>query len=138
MTSIDLLKTHKRFYAALGALELAGRGLDHRTRLMVQLHASFLNDCRYCIDLHSREVLKKGPGQEFIDAVRAGRDHPAWDDRDRLVLDFTTMGTLLADGFDEDLHERVLAEFGPKTTGDLIAAIATINTWNRIGKLTRK
>lgn len=138
MTTIDLLRTHKRFYAALGALELAGRGLDHRTRLMVQLHASFLNDCRYCIDLHTREALRKGPGQEFIDAVRTGRDHPTWDERDRLILDFTTMGTRLTDSLDEELHGRVLTEFGPKTTGDLIAAIATINTWNRIGKLSRR
>lgn len=132
MTTIDLMKTHKRYYAALGGLELASRGLDARTRLLVQLRASFLNDCTYCIDLHSREALKKGMGQEFIDAVREDR---ADDDRDRLILDFTAMGTRLADGFDEELQERVLVEFGPKTTGDLIAAIATINAWNRVGRL---
>ncbi|MDN5581359.1 MAG: carboxymuconolactone decarboxylase family protein [Corynebacterium sp.] len=144
MTHIDLMKIRKRTYAAAGAFELAARsGLDRRTRLLVELRASFLNNCSYCIGMHSDEALKHDFGQAWVDAIRdwtpdaTGTPFSA---SDALVLAFTTAGTRLSEDadFDVDLQERVLAEFGEKTTGALISEIAAINMWNRLGVLSQK
>jgi len=140
MAHFDFAKTHKRTYAAAGALELAARsGLSRDQRLLVQLRASYLNNCRFCISMHTEEALKHGHDQSWCDAVRDWwPDADTFTGVDALILEFTTMGTRLADGFDRDLQERVLAECGEKTTGALISQIAAINTWNRISVLSEK
>jgi len=114
MESISL---KQRFNAAMIALEAASRGLSTRERLMVQLHASQLNGCEFCINLHSQEASKKK-----IDVTPQNQ-------REELILRVTTMGTKL---------EQALEALGKSTTADLVAAIATINVWNRVGRLSRK
>lgn len=140
MTYFDFSRSRKRTYAAAGALELAARsGLDREQRLLVQLRASFLNNCRFCIGMHTDEALKHGHDQTWCGAVRdwePGAD--SFTGTDALIIEFTTMGTRLADGYDADLQGCVLAEFGETVTGALISQIAAINTWNRISVLSEK
>lgn len=140
MTYFDFSRSRKRTCAAAGALELAARsGLDREQRLLVQLRASFLNNCRFCIGMHTDEALKHGHDQTWCGAVRdwePGAD--SFTGTDALIIEFTTMGTRLADGYDADLQGRVLAEFGETVTGALISQIAAINTWNRISVLSEK
>jgi AhpD family alkylhydroperoxidase len=140
MTYFDFSRSRKRTHAAAGALELAARsGLDREQRLLVQLRASFLNNCRFCIGMHTDEALKHGHDQTWCDAVRDwGPGADSFTGTDALILGFTTMGTRLADGYDADLQGRVLAEFGETVTGALISQIAAINTWNRISVLSEK
>ena len=107
------------------ALEAASRGLSTRERLIVQLHASKLNGCEFCIDLHAREASKKN-----IDVTPEN-------DREKLIVRLTTMGTKL-EQFEDELLDEALQTLGKSTTADLIAAIATINAWNRVGRLSRK
>lgn len=140
MSELNLMKTHKRLYAAAGALELATGGLPKKDKLLVKLRGSFENGCRFCIDMHSKEALKQDFGQAWIDAIKAWPQTRAqFDARDNLILEFTTAGTRLSDrDFDAALQERVIAELGEKTTGDLIGAVAAINMWNRIGVMSQK
>lgn len=107
------------------ALEAASRGLSTRERLIVQLHASRLNKCNFCIELHSKEAQKKGIDVTPVNA------------REELIVRFTEMGTKL-DEFDEGIIDEALEVLGKSTTADLIAAIATINAWNRVARLSRK
>lgn len=139
MSELNLMKTHKRFYAAAVAMELT-LSLPKQEKVMVKLRASFENGCGYCISLHSREALKLGLGQDRVDALEAWpATHELFSTRENLILSFTTAGTRLPDrSFDPDLLDEVVAELGEKTTGDLIATIATINMWNRIGVLSQR
>lgn len=140
MSTLNLMKTHKRLYAAAGALELATGGLDKKDKLLVKLRGSFENACSFCINMHSKEALKQGFGQEWIDSINAWPESRGqFDEHDNLVLEFTTAGTRLSDrDFDVDLQERVIGELGEKGAGDLIAAIAAINMWNRLGVMAQK
>lgn len=89
--------------------------------------------------MHTGEALKHGHGRAWCDVVHDRQPGAAtFTGAEALILEFTTMGTRLADGYDPDLQERVLAEFGEKTTGALISQIAAINTWNRISVLSEK
>lgn len=108
------------------ALELSARGLSTRERLIVQITASRLNGCRYCLDLHSSEAENKR-----IDITPVN-------DRERLIVRFTEMGTALINGVDEALIDEAVTVLGEADAGDLVACVATINAWNRIGRLSRK
>ncbi|MBV7363257.1 carboxymuconolactone decarboxylase family protein [Actinomycetaceae bacterium TAE3-ERU4] len=138
MTVLNWMKTHKRIYASLGATELLGHGLDTRLRLLVQLRASFLNRCSYCVDYHSREALKAGFSVDEISLIRNWQPgDTSFNEAESLVLEFASAGTNLSDKpFDMGLQERVIAVYGEKTTTDLIVSIATINAFNRLGVLT--
>lgn len=143
MAHLDLMKIRKRTYAAAGAFEFAARsGLDRRTRLLIELRASFLNGCTFCISMHSDEALKHDFGREWIDSIRdwtPDRQDTRFSPADELVLAFTTAGTRLSEAeFDVALQEQVIDEFGEKTTAAMISEIAAINMWNRLGVLSQK
>ncbi|MCT1493043.1 carboxymuconolactone decarboxylase family protein [Corynebacterium sanguinis] len=123
---MDKISLSRRFNAAMIALEAASRGLSTRERLLVQIRASELNGCAFCLDMHSEEAREKG-----IDTTPASP-------REELIVRFTEMGTALTDGADDALIDEALVTLGEKTTADLIAAVATINAWNRVGRLSRK
>lgn len=57
--------------------------------------------------------------------------------RERLILRFTEMGTRLPDGADDALIDETLEKLGERDTANLIATVATINAWNRVGRLGR-
>lgn len=116
----------KRFTTAMIALEAASRGLSTRERLLVQVHASRLNGCSFCEGMHTAEAEKKD-----IELTPAN-------DREELILALTTMGTRLGDQWDEGLIDRALEVLGDKDTAAVVAAIVTINAWNRIGRMCRK
>ncbi|WJY67012.1 carboxymuconolactone decarboxylase family protein [Corynebacterium auris] len=145
MNKIPPSPIHKRFSVAALALEAASRAVSRETRILVQLRASFLNGCGYCIDMHTKEARKSGWSEQKIAILRdtAPGEWQAGDmsERERLILEFTDAGTLLSEtplSYRENIRERVHNEFGPETTGELIAAITAINMWNRIGILSGK
>lgn len=58
MSELNLLKNHKRLYAAAGTLELATAGLSKSDKLLIKLCACFENACHFSINMHSEEELK--------------------------------------------------------------------------------
>lgn len=140
MNTINLMKSHKRLYAAAGAVELATAGMPKKEKLLIKLRASFENACRFCIEMHSTEALEQGFGHNWIDAIESWPESgKLFSEEDNLILAFTTAGTRLSDReFDLKLQGKVIEIFGEKKTGDLIAAITAINMWNRIGVLSQK
>lgn len=145
MTPIDMTRNHKRFSAAALALEATSRQLDRDTRLLVQLRSSFLNNCPYCIRLHSAEARNSGWDSSRIDLLR---DTPtgAWptsalSEDDVLLLEFTDIAVRLSevDPSERDtVQERVVERFGSRRTGEIITAIVAITMWNRIAILSQK
>lgn len=128
----------KRFYAAAVTMEASSRGLPKATVLLIKLRASFLNNCRFCIDMHTKEALKIGFSESRISDIREGNSDSFTAD-EQLILEFTTAGTMLpADTVDDSLRQRVDERFGAKQAGELVVTIATINMWNRIGVLSGK
>lgn len=115
----------KRFYAAAVTMEAASRGLPKETVLLVKLRASFLNNCRFCIDMHTEEALKVGFTDARIRDIREG-NLDSFSADEQLILQFTTAGTLLpALSVDDSLRQRVDERFGAKQAGELVATIAT-------------
>lgn len=126
LPGMDNVKLTKRFNTAMIALEAASRRLSTRERLLIQVHASRLNGCSFCEEMHAGEAAKKGIELTPINA------------REELILELTTMGTVLGDQWDDKLIDRGLETLGEKDTASVVAAIATINAWNRIGRMCRK
>lgn len=132
-----MLALNKRFVAAMSALELAGRGVSTRQRLIIQLRASFNNGCEYCINMHSKEASKKGMA-ELIDILQGDSELVSLEEKEQLLVRYVDMGTSLSTGFNPELHQEMLQEFGEQGLAKIIQAVVSINAWNRIGVLSQK
>ncbi|MFD5916881.1 carboxymuconolactone decarboxylase family protein [Kitasatospora sp. NPDC058201] len=127
------------FYRAMFAVERAARqGVDPVLAELVKVHASMINGCAFCIDMHSTEALKNGERDHRLLSLPAWRETPWFTARERAALALTESVTLLTQGHVPDaVYQEAAAQFEPAELAQLIALIITINSWNRIGVTSR-
>jgi AhpD family alkylhydroperoxidase len=112
--------------------------LDPRLRELVNLRASILNGCAYCIDMHTKIARRAGESEQRLHAVSAWHEAPFFDDRERAALALTDAVTLISDEHvPREVWEEASAYFEPDELAQLVWAITVINAWNRIAITTR-
>ncbi len=128
-----------RFSAAMGRLDaVAGVGLDPRLRELVRLHASTINGCAYCVDMHSKDARAAGETEQRLYSLGAWREAPWFTPAERAALALTEAVTLLHEGHvPRAVFEEAARHFEPEPLAQLISLLVTINAWNRIGVATR-
>ncbi len=112
---------------------LAGCGLEKTLRLLVQVRASQINGCAFCINMHCREARAAGEAEARLYLLDAWRESPGYTDRERAALEWTEAVTRVADGHvPDDVFAAVRPHFTDKELADLTLAVASINAWNRL------
>jgi AhpD family alkylhydroperoxidase len=101
---------------------------------LVYLRVSQINGCAYCIDLHSRDLLKEGLAVEKLVLVQAWREAgPLFDERERAALAWAETVTRVADTtVPEDDYRAAHAVFDDKELVDLTLAVGLMNMYNRL------
>lgn len=108
-------------------------GLDRTLHHLVQLRASQINQCRYCIGLHTREAREDGGSEQRLAHLSTWRQSQAFSDAERAALAWTEALTQLRPDTDYTaLRESVREQFDEQALGVLTATIAMINLWNRL------
>ena len=116
-------------------------GLPEVTALLVELRASQINGCSFCVDMHSRELKESGVADERIFAVGAWRESPYFTDAERAALALTEALTRIADRpnpVPDDIWEEATAHYNEQELAGLILEIAAINVWNRLNVAVRQ
>jgi AhpD family alkylhydroperoxidase len=128
-----------RFSAALSRMDaVAGLGLDPKLRELVRLHASAINGCAYCVDLHSKDARAAGETEQRLYSLGAWREAPWFTPAERAALALTESVTLLHDGHvPRAVFDEAARHFEPEPLAQLISLLVTINAWNRVGVATR-
>ena len=123
------------FYHAMAEAEkvLHRAPLDRRVRELVKIRASQLNGCLFCIDMHIHDALKQGESPERIYQLPAWRESELYTDAERAALAYAEAVTAQPDAVSDEVWNAVTAAFKPEEAAALIAQLATINAWNRIG-----
>ncbi|MFE6744258.1 carboxymuconolactone decarboxylase family protein [Kitasatospora purpeofusca] len=127
------------FYKAMVALDRRARqGVDPVLAELVKVHASMINGCAFCIDMHSTDALGHGEQNHRLLSLPAWRETPWFTAKERAALALTESFTLLTQGHVPDaVYNEAAAHFEEAELAQLIALIITINAWNRIGVGTR-
>ncbi|MFF4383751.1 carboxymuconolactone decarboxylase family protein [Kitasatospora sp. NPDC001547] len=127
------------YYQAMIAVDRASReGLDPVLAELVKVHASMINGCAFCIDMHATDARQHGEREHRLLALPAWRETPFFTARERAALALTESVTLLTQGHVPDaVYAEAAAQFDETELAQLIALITTINAWNRIGVSTR-
>ncbi len=109
-------------------------GLPGQLVNLVYLRISQINGCAYCIDMHSRDLLKSGLSVEKLVLVPAWREAGSmFDPRERAALAWAETVTRVADtNIPEAEFQAGSAVFTEKELADLTIAIGLMNTYNRL------
>lgn len=101
---------------------------------LVYLRISQINNCAYCLDMHTRELLKKGEKIEKLALVQAWAEAGSlFDEQERAALAWAESVTRVAEtGIPDEAYQAVRAMFSEKELVDLTIAISVMNAYNRM------
>jgi AhpD family alkylhydroperoxidase len=104
----------------------------------VKTRASQINQCAYCIDMHTKDARANGETEQRLYALSAWPETPFFTDRERAALALCESMTLVADTHvPDDVVEEAQRHFDPVELAQLVFAITTINAWNRLAITAR-
>lgn len=116
-------------------LSMANRKTGIETSLLdlVNLRASQMNGCAFCVDMHVKEATIHGERPLRLHHVAIWRESNLFEPRERAALAWTEALTRIApEGVSDELFEHVRGQYSEKELSDLTFAIMTINAWNRV------
>lgn len=101
---------------------------------LVYLRVSQINNCAYCLDMHTRDLLKQGVAVEKLTLLQAWREAGGlFDARERAALAWAESVTQVAQtGVPDQDYQDARAVFGEKELVDLTVAIGLMNAYNRM------
>ena len=134
---INYAKASPEGFKAYGGVYVSVQksGLPNELVNLVYLRVSQINGCAFCIDMHSRDLLKSGLAVDKLVLVPVWRDaRDVFTPRERSALAWAETVTRVAEtGIPDADYEAAAAEFSDKELADLTYAIGLINAFNQLG-----
>jgi AhpD family alkylhydroperoxidase len=120
----------KKFLEFSNALQ--GSTIEQGLRDFVNIRASQMNGCAFCLDMHVKEAKIHGERDLRVHHVAIWRESTLFSPRERAALAWTEVLTQLPPhGVPDDLYDRVRNELSDKELSDLTFQVMAINGWNR-------
>ncbi len=118
---------------------LAGTALAKELQHLVDLRASQLNGCAFCVDMHVKEAKIHGERELRLHHVAVWRESPLFTPRERAALAWTEALTQLpAHGVPDDIYQQARQAFSDQELSELSLMIVAINGWNRLSVAFQK
>jgi len=100
---------------------------------LVNIRASQINGCAFCVDMHVKEATIHGERPLRLHHIAIWRESTLFNLRERAALAWTEILTQLpAQGVPDDVYERVRTQLSEKELSDLTFLVMSINAWNRV------
>lgn len=113
--------------------ELKKGTIEESIRTLVEIRASQINGCGFCLDMHAKEAKMQGERELRLHHLAAWRESTLFSPRERAALAWTEALTRLPDtGIADELYEKVRSQLSEKEVSDLTFLIMSINGWNRV------
>ncbi|MES2744488.1 MAG: carboxymuconolactone decarboxylase family protein [Proteobacteria bacterium] len=115
------------------SMNLKESAIELGLRDLVNIRASLLNGCAFCLDMHVKEAKIHGERELRVHHVSIWRESTLFTDRERAALEWTEVVTRLpSGGVPDKVYEDVRKQLSEKELSDLTYVIGTINMWNRL------
>ncbi|MFF7283284.1 carboxymuconolactone decarboxylase family protein [Streptomyces griseorubiginosus] len=138
---LNFAKTAPKVFRALIGFDAAAReGLDPALVELIQIRASHLNRCAYCLHMHTNDARKAGETEDRLHMVPVWREaRHFFTEREQAALALTEAVTLVADGgVPEEVYAQAAGHFDEQELAHVLSLILAINTWNRVALSTAK
>ncbi|MBY5779410.1 carboxymuconolactone decarboxylase family protein [Rhizobium leguminosarum] len=114
------------------SMEVKKGSIEQSILHLVDIRASQINGCAFCLDMHSKEAKIHGERELRLYHLAAWRESTLFSPRERAALAWTEALTKLPDGgVSDEIYQRVRGQFSEKELSDLTFQIMVINSWNR-------
>jgi len=137
---ININTVEPQAYKAMFALEgyLSQAEISKTLKELIKIRASQINNCAYCLAMHTKDALKYGESAERLFILSAWHEAEKFFTEEEMVaLKMTEEITRITqNGLSNATYERALKVFSEKQVTEIIMAIVTINAWNRIAVST--
>ncbi|GAB4010845.1 carboxymuconolactone decarboxylase family protein [Spirosoma migulaei] len=136
---MPLKEVEPRVYKAMLEAEkqVASFDLDPKLAQLIKMRVSQLNGCGYCLNMHGKEARQLGETEQRLYTLSAWWETPFFTEVEQAVLRLTEELTQLTNkGVSDQVYDHVVRLLGEQKLAQLILAIITINSWNRIAIAT--
>jgi AhpD family alkylhydroperoxidase len=114
-------------------MAISTSSIEQSIRDLVDIRASQLNGCAFCVDMHVKEATIHGERPLRLHHLAAWRESTLFSPRERAALAWTEILTNLpAQGVPDDVYDRVRTQLSEKELSDLTFLVMAINAWNRV------
>ena len=108
-------------------------GIEQPILDLVNIRASQLNGCAFCLDMHVKQAKIHGERELRIHHLSIWRESPLFSARERAALVWTEVLTRIPEGgVPDETYEHVRSHFSEKELTDLTFLVMGINAWNRV------
>ncbi len=116
-------------------------GIPETTVSLVELRASQINGCSFCVDGGVRHARKAGETDERLFAVAVWRETPYFTDAERAALSLAEAMTRLADrpeSVTDEIWDTAAKHFTEEQLAGIVLWVSTTNLFNRSNASTRQ
>ncbi len=100
---------------------------------LVNIRASQINGCAFCLDMHVKEAKLHGERELRVYHIPIWEESPLFTDKEKAAFKWTeALTTLTGKIVPEETYQEVRKHLSEKEVSDLSFAIAAINAWNRL------
>jgi AhpD family alkylhydroperoxidase len=120
---------------------LADTTLPMATQRLVEIRASQINGCGFCVDMHTKDATYDGETPERLNLVAAWREATVFTEAERAALELAEQGSRLADaagGVTDEAWDEATRHFDEDQLAALVTRIALINAFNRANVIIRQ
>jgi AhpD family alkylhydroperoxidase len=110
-----------------GMIDRKSSPLHPILRSLVTVRVSQLNGCRFCVDINSATLLKRGVAPDKVGALDDWRQSGLFTENERIALEYAEAVTLRSNAIDDDLMKRLKQHFDDDAIVELTALIAFQN-----------
>lgn len=125
-------------YQALMNLEkyISTTSLTPIHKELIKIRASQINGCAFCINMHTADARKYGISEQRIYLISAWREADVYTEDEKAILALTEQVTLIGNHVSDEVYQNAASLFDEKYLAEIILAIITINSWNRLAITT--
>ncbi|WP_343695281.1 carboxymuconolactone decarboxylase family protein [Flavobacterium sp.] len=125
-------------YQALLNLEkyISSTSLTPTHKELIKIRASQINGCAYCINMHTADARKYGISEQRIYLISAWREADVYTEEEKAILALTEQVTVIGNHVSDEVYQNAANLFDEKYLAEIILAIITINSWNRLAITT--
>lgn len=139
MQRVNLGKTAPELYKTVLELEnlsmqkVKQAGLEIGFSHLLKLRASQINQCAFCVRMHTQDAIKSGESIDRITLISAWRESQYFSEKERAALLLIEEITLIAQQhFPDQAYENAKKVLNDDEITAIEWIAIVINTWNRI------
>ncbi len=107
--------------------------MDETLALLVDIRASQINGCAFCVDMHVKQAKIHGERELRLHHVAIWRESPLFTPKERAALAWTEVLTRLApEGVSDAAYADAREHFSAEELSQLTFRVVAINGWNRM------